>query len=39
MPFDELFIRTSPNYELQQFVTMQGQLVFPGVYGLEKKDE
>ncbi len=39
MPFDEVFIRTSPNYELQQFVTMQGQLVFPGVYGLEKKDE
>ncbi len=39
MPFDEIFIRTSPNYELQQFVTMQGQLVFPGVYGLEKKDE
>lgn len=39
MPYDEVFIRTSPNYELQQFVTMQGQLVFPGVYGLEKKDE
>jgi protein involved in polysaccharide export with SLBB domain len=39
LPFDEVFIRTSPNYELQQFVTMQGQLVFPGVYGLEKKDE
>jgi protein involved in polysaccharide export with SLBB domain len=39
MPFDEVFIRTSPNYELQQFVTMQGQIVFPGVYGLEKKDE
>ena len=38
-PFDEVFIRTSPNYELQQFVTMQGQVVFPGVYGLEKKDE
>lgn len=38
-PFDEVFIRTSPNYELQQFVTMQGQLIFPGVYGLEKKDE
>jgi protein involved in polysaccharide export with SLBB domain len=39
MPFDEVFIRTSPNYELQQFVTMQGQIIFPGVYGLEKKDE
>jgi protein involved in polysaccharide export with SLBB domain len=38
-PFDEVFIRTSPNYELQQFITVQGQVVFPGVYGLEKKDE
>ena len=31
-PFDEVFIRTSPNYELQQFVTVQGQVVFPGVF-------
>jgi protein involved in polysaccharide export with SLBB domain len=38
-PFDEVFIRTSPNYELQQFVTVQGQIVFPGVFGLERKDE
>jgi len=38
-PFDEVFIRTSPNYELQQFITVQGQVVFPGVYGLERKDE
>lgn len=38
-PFDEVFIRTSPNYELQQFVTVQGQVIFPGVYGLERKDE
>ena len=38
-PFDEVFIRTSPNYQLQQFVTVQGQVVFPGVYGLERKDE
>lgn len=39
VPFDEIFIRTSPNYELQQFVTIQGQVVFPGVFGLERKDE
>jgi protein involved in polysaccharide export with SLBB domain len=38
-PFDEVFVRTSPNYELQQFITIQGQVVFPGVYGLERKDE
>jgi protein involved in polysaccharide export with SLBB domain len=39
VPFDEVFIRTSPNYELQQFVTVQGQVIFPGVFGLERKDE
>lgn len=38
-PYDEVFIRSSPNYELQQFITIQGQVVYPGVYGLEKKDE
>jgi protein involved in polysaccharide export with SLBB domain len=38
-PFDEVFVRTSPNYQLQQFVTVQGQVIFPGVYGLERKDE
>lgn len=38
-PFDEVFVRSSPNYELQQFITLQGQVVYPGVYGLEKKDD
>lgn len=38
-PYDEVFIRSSPNYELQQFITIQGQVIYPGVYGLEKKDE
>ena len=38
-PFDEVFVRSSPNYELQQFITLQGQVLFPGVYGLEKKDD
>ena len=38
-PFDEIFIRSSPNYELQQFVTLKGQVIFPGLYGLEKKNE
>ncbi len=38
-PFDEVFVRSSPNYELQQFVTIKGQVFYPGIYGLEKKDE
>ena len=39
MPFDEVFIRSSPNYETQQFVSVKGQVLFPGVYGIEKKDQ
>ena len=38
-PFDEVFIRSSPNYEKQQFVSIEGQVIFPGVYALERKDE
>jgi protein involved in polysaccharide export with SLBB domain len=38
-PFDEVFVRASPNYEKQQFVTVEGQTIFPGVYALERKDE
>jgi protein involved in polysaccharide export with SLBB domain len=38
-PFDEVFVRASPNYEKQQFVTIEGQTIFPGVYALERKDE
>lgn len=39
LPFDEVFIRSSPNYEIQQFVSIKGQVLFPGVYGIEKKDQ
>jgi protein involved in polysaccharide export with SLBB domain len=38
-PFDDVFIRSSPNYQIQQFITVKGQITFPGVYGIEKKDE
>ena len=38
-PFDEVFVRASPNYEKQQFVSIEGQVIFPGVYALERKDE
>ena len=38
-PFDEVFVRASPNYEKQQFVSVEGQTIFPGVYALERKDE
>jgi protein involved in polysaccharide export with SLBB domain len=38
-PFDEVFVRSSPNYEKQQFISVEGQVIFPGVYALERKDE
>lgn len=38
-PFDEVFVRSSPNYEKQQFVSVEGQVIFPGVWALERKDE
>ncbi len=38
-PFDEIFVRSSPNYEKQQFVTIEGQVIFPSIYGIERKDE
>ena len=38
-PFDEVFVRSSPNYEKQQFISVEGQIIFPGVYALERKDE
>ncbi|MGL4631678.1 MAG: SLBB domain-containing protein [Leadbetterella sp.] len=38
-PYDEVFIRTSPNYEKQNFVILRGEVLYPGKYGLKFKDE
>ncbi len=39
LPFDEVFIRTSPNYEKQHFVVLKGEVTYPGKYGIKYKDE
>lgn len=39
MPFDEIIVRTSPNYEKQSLVKISGEIMLPGTYGLEYKDE
>lgn len=39
LPFDEIFVRTSPNYEKQTYVTLQGEVIYPGIYGIKNKDE
>jgi protein involved in polysaccharide export with SLBB domain len=38
-PFDQVFIRRSPGYEIQNIVTLEGELLFPGKYTLSNKNE
>ncbi|UTA70151.1 MULTISPECIES: SLBB domain-containing protein [Emticicia] len=38
-PFDEIFIRKSPNYVSQSFVSVEGEVLFPARYGIKNKDE
>ena len=37
MPFDQIYVRTRPNYEVQQTVTLQGEVEFPGEYVLPNR--
>lgn len=39
MPFDEVQVRTSPGYESQRFVSINGEILFDGEYALEKRNE
>lgn len=34
MPFDQIYVRTRPNYEVQQTITIRGEVEFPGEYVL-----
>lgn len=38
-PFDHVTILKQPGFELQRMVQITGELRFPGVYALERKDE
>lgn len=38
-PFDEIFVRTSPNYKPQTFAMIEGEVLFPDKYGIATKDE
>lgn len=37
-PFDQIFVRTKPNYQRQLIVTIEGEVQFPGRYVLESRD-
>ncbi|MCP9765354.1 polysaccharide biosynthesis/export family protein [Lacihabitans soyangensis] len=39
LPYDEVFVRTSPNYEKQNFAITKGEVIYPGIYGIKYKDE
>ncbi len=38
-PFDQVYIRKSPGYTVQQQVTVEGEIVAPGLYTISRKDE
>ena len=38
-PFDEVYVRTTPNYEVQQNVFVGGEVRYPGYYTIHSKNE
>ena len=38
-PFDEVYVRRSPNYNEQQNVTVEGEVQFEGIYALSDKGQ
>ena len=38
-PYDHVYIRTTPEFELQKMVTVQGEVIYPGNYTLLSKTE
>lgn len=37
-PYDEVFIRRAPNYNEQKHITIKGEINYPGIYVLTKKN-
>ena len=38
-PFDQVFVRRKPDYREQENVAIDGEVMYPGTYSLEKRDE
>jgi len=38
-PFDQVFVRMVPDFELPKNLTINGEVKYPGIYALSKKDE
>lgn len=37
-PFDQVFVRKSPSYEVQQTVRIRGEVLYPGEYAISTRD-
>lgn len=38
-PFDQVYIRASPNYSVQEQLSIEGEITSPGFYTISRKDE
>ncbi|MDE5842247.1 MAG: SLBB domain-containing protein [Muribaculaceae bacterium] len=38
-PYDQVIVRTAPNYRPQEFVEIKGEVLFPGVYTLAMRNQ
>ncbi len=38
-PFDNIYVRTAPDFQLQQHVILSGEVRFPGVYPIVERNE
>ncbi|HEV7347263.1 SLBB domain-containing protein [Telluribacter sp.] len=38
-PYDEIIVRRAPNYREQEFVSIEGEILNPGYYGITSKNE
>lgn len=38
-PFDEIIVRQSPNYSVQTFAGIEGEVLTPGLYPIQTKDQ
>jgi len=38
-PFDQVYIRKTPGYTIQQQVSVEGEVIAPGTYSISRKDE
>jgi protein involved in polysaccharide export with SLBB domain len=38
-PYDQVFVRTVPNFDFQQNISISGEVKYPGTYSLLAKDE